>query len=56
MCTHDFSSKPLQAGVLDFIESVLVVDGEKGVVVSDDREVWEPSQEEVTFRDSPCYC
>ena len=50
---HDAALESLETWILNLIESVVVEDRYKGVMVSDDREVWEACNKELALGDSP---
>ena len=54
--THDPRSQTLQARVFNLVQAMRVKDGNKGVMVRDDREMAQSSKEEMALLDGPCNC
>lgn len=54
--THDPCLQTLQARVFDLIQAMRIKDGNKGVIVSSNREVAQSSEEEMALLDYPCDC
>ena len=51
--SHDAVLESLKTWILDIIQLVVVEDQYKGVVVSDDHEMWEACKKELALGDGP---
>ena len=54
--THDPRSQTLQKKVFDLVQAMRIKDGNEGVMVSNNREVAQSSEEEMALLDRPCNC
>ena len=54
--TDDPHSQTLQPRVFDLVQAMRIKDGNKGVMVSNNREVAQSSEEEMALLDRPCNC
>ena len=54
--THGPHSQTLQARVFDLVQAMRIKDGNEGVMVSNNCEVAQSSEEEMALLDHPCNC